>query len=135
MRQDKKSGASPGDLAPKTLSKPVTDILVARGDQQVVLSTAKNAGAKFSSGGFPDSGASLERRRLAGTCVGARPDLPPQLFEKLLETASDVVRNKLVAEKPQARQEIRRAVGTGLSIRAKSPARPRNMRPCGRSAA
>ena len=36
----------------KTLAEAVTDVLVERGDQQVVLSTAKNVGAKFSNKGF-----------------------------------------------------------------------------------
>ena len=109
----------------KTLSKPVTDILVARGDQQVVLSTAKNAGARFSSGGFTILVNRSKGDDLLGTCVAARPDLPPQLFEKLLETASDVVRSKLVAEQPQARQEIRRAVGSATEIvRAISASQP-----------
>ena len=36
----------------KTLPEALTDVLVERGDQQVVLSTAKNAGARFSGNGF-----------------------------------------------------------------------------------
>src|SRR5882757_5032198 len=36
----------------RSLSELVTDELVERGDQQVVLSTAANLGAKFSNGGF-----------------------------------------------------------------------------------
>jgi uncharacterized protein (DUF2336 family) len=109
----------------KTLSERVTDILVERGDQQVVLSTAKNAGAKFSSGGFTIMVSRSKGDDLLGTCVGARPDLPPQLFEKLLETASDVVRSKLVAENPHARREIRLAVGSATEIiRAKAAGQP-----------
>src|SRR5664279_1334246 len=94
----------------KSLAAAVTDVLVERGDQQVVWSTAKNAGAKFSSGGF---GILVNRSTgddMLAACVGARPDIPPHLFEKLLETASDVVRGKLVAEKPHARPDIDRAV-------------------------
>lgn len=109
----------------KALSERVTDILVERGDQQVVLSTAKNAGAKFSSGGFTIMVSRSKGDDLLGTCVGARPDLPPQLFDKLLETASDVVRSKLVAENPHARREIRRAVGSATEIiRAKAAGHP-----------
>jgi uncharacterized protein (DUF2336 family) len=109
----------------KTLSEPITDILVARGDQQVVLSTAKNAGAKFSRGGFAILVHRSKGDDLLGTCVGARPDLPPQLLEKLIEAASDVVRRKLVAEKPQARREILRAVGSATEIvRAVSASQP-----------
>ncbi len=94
----------------KTLAESVTDVLVERGDPQVVLSTAKNPGAKFSNKGF----AILVKRsdgddRLA-TCVGARPDIPEQLFEQLLETASATVRAKLETERPAAKQDIHRVV-------------------------
>ena len=94
----------------KILPEAVTDILVERGDQQVVLSTAKNAGAKFSNKGFTilinrsngDDGLAI--------CVGTRPDLPPQLFQQLLEVASNIVRTKLEAESPYAKREIDRVV-------------------------
>ena len=94
----------------QTLAEAVTDVLVKRGDPQVVLSTAKNPGAKFSDKGF----AILVKRsdgddRLA-TCVGARPDIPERLFEQLLETASATVRAKLEAERPAAKQDIHRVV-------------------------
>ncbi len=94
----------------QTLAEAVTDVLVERGDPQVVLSTAKNPGAKFSNNGF----AVLVKRsdgddRLA-TCVGARPDIPGPLFEQLLETASATVRAKLETERPAARQDIHRVV-------------------------
>ena len=105
----------------KTLSEPVTDILVERGDQQVALSTAKNAGAKFSGGGFRTLVNRSKGDDLLAACLGARPDLPPQLFDRLLETASDVVRSKLLAENPRARREIRRAVGSATElVRAKA---------------
>ena len=41
-------------------------------------------------------------------CVGARADLPPQLFEQLLEAASETVRAKLVAERKYAASDIDR---------------------------
>ena len=90
----------------KALAAAVTDVLVERGDQQVVWSTAQNAGAKFSSGGFATLVNRSKGDDLLAACVGARPDIPPQLFDKLLETASDVVRSKLVAERPHARRDI-----------------------------
>jgi uncharacterized protein (DUF2336 family) len=94
----------------KTLAEAVTDVLVARGDQQVVLSTAKNPGAKFSSGGFTILVDRSKDDDLLAACVGARPDIPPQLFEKLLDAASEVVRRKLIAEIPHARRDIHRVV-------------------------
>jgi uncharacterized protein (DUF2336 family) len=95
----------------KTLPEALTDVLVERGDQQVVLSTAKNAGAKFSSAGF---NVLIKRSRgddQLTACVGARPDLPPQLFEQLLEAASETVRAKLVAERKHAKSDIDLVIG------------------------
>jgi uncharacterized protein (DUF2336 family) len=94
----------------RSLSESITDVLVERGDQQVVLSTAENRGAKFSNLGF----SSLVRRsegddRLAA-CVGCRPEIPTHLFLKLLAKASDSVRAKLEAAYPGARSLVRKAV-------------------------
>ena len=94
----------------QTLGEPVTDVLIERGDQQVVLSTVQNTGAKFSQNGF----AILVRRSKAddrlATCVGSRPDIPADLFIELLETASDFVRSKLEAENPRIKHDIDRTV-------------------------
>ncbi len=94
----------------KRLSEAVTDVLVKRGDRDVLLSTAKNAGARFSRNSF-----SILVKRAKGDdaltgCVGGRADLPQALFEKLLEAASDVVRAALQAERGHAAHEIDRAV-------------------------
>jgi uncharacterized protein (DUF2336 family) len=95
----------------KTLPEALTDVLVERGDQQVVLSTAKNPGAIFSGKGF-DTLVKRSRGDDALTfCVGMRPDLPPQLFAQLLAAASEKVSNKLVAERDHAPSDIHRVVG------------------------
>ena len=75
------------------------------------MSTAKNAGAKFSGKGF-----GIMIRRSHGddqlaACVGTRPDLPPQLFEQLLEAASETVRAKLVAERRHRVSDVDHVVG------------------------
>jgi uncharacterized protein (DUF2336 family) len=94
----------------KTLAEQVTDVLVERGDQQVLLSTAQNSGAKFSDNGFAILADRSDGDDLLAACVGIRADLPPQIFERLLETASLTVRAKLEAESPHARNAIDRAV-------------------------
>lgn len=93
-----------------SLSEAVTDILVERGGPLVALSTVENGGAKFSDFGF----STLVRRaegddRLAAS-VGARPEIPPHLFVKLLARASQAVRVKLEAMHPNATDEVNRAV-------------------------
>ena len=73
----------------KTLSEAVTDVLVERGDPQVALSTAQNAGAKFSNKGFTILVKRSNADDQLATCVGSRPDIPLQLFRELLESASE----------------------------------------------
>jgi uncharacterized protein (DUF2336 family) len=90
----------------KALPESLTEVLVERGDQQVVLSTAKNAGAKFSSKGFDILVRRSEGDDQLTTCVGLRHDLPHQLFERLLQAASNTVRAKLEAECIHAKSEI-----------------------------
>jgi uncharacterized protein (DUF2336 family) len=94
----------------KILAETVTDVLVERGDQQVVLSTAKNEGAKFSNKGFTILVKRSDGDDRLAMCVGARPDIPQQLLEQLLETASETVRSKLATENPRAKLDIHRVV-------------------------
>jgi uncharacterized protein (DUF2336 family) len=94
----------------KSLTEALTDVLVERGDQQVVLSTAQNAGAKFSSGGFKILVNRANGDDRLTECIGLRPDFPPQLFDPLFEAASKMVRRKLEAESPHARHHVHSAV-------------------------
>jgi uncharacterized protein (DUF2336 family) len=94
----------------RSLSTAITDVLVERGDAQVILSTAENTGARFSEAGF----AGLVQRsdgadRLA-ISVGSRADIPWHVFTTLLAKASDHVRVKLAAEHPHAKDEVGRVV-------------------------
>jgi hypothetical protein len=87
------------------LASAVTDILVESGDRRVVLSTVKNAGAKLSDNDFV-----LVRRSNGGDqlaeCVGARLDVPERVFHQLLDAASDAVRAKLKAARPEFKDDI-----------------------------
>jgi uncharacterized protein (DUF2336 family) len=86
----------------KSLSEAVTDVLVQRGDRDVVHSVVKNSGARFSDAGFR-----MLVKRTAGddvlaTEVGRRSDIPRLHFLTLLEKASSAVRARLAAENPLA---------------------------------
>ena len=90
----------------KSLSEAVTDVLVERGDRDVVHSVVKNGGARFSDAGFR-----MLVRRSAGDDdlaveVGMRSDIPRPHFLVLLEKASSAVRSRLAAENPQASSAI-----------------------------
>jgi hypothetical protein len=65
----------------KTLPDKLTDILVERGDQQVVLSTAKNASSRFSDKGFNTLIKRAHGDDALTSCVAMRSDLPEQLFD------------------------------------------------------
>jgi uncharacterized protein (DUF2336 family) len=89
-----------------SLSEAVTDVLVERGDREVVHSVVKNVGARFSDAGFR-----MLVKRSAGdddlaTIVGMRSDIPRPHFLLLLEKASNAVRTRLAAENPQASAAI-----------------------------
>ena len=92
------------------LSEAVTDILVQRGDRQVVHSVASNAGALFS-----DTGLQMLVTRAANdddlaTYLGKRNDIPRRHFLVLLEKASATVRERLTAENPRAGAAIKGVV-------------------------
>jgi uncharacterized protein (DUF2336 family) len=86
----------------KALSEAVTDVLVSRGDRQVVHSVAKNRGARFSDAGFRMLVKRASGDDVLATHVGSRPDIPRQHFLLLLDKASAAVRTRLMAENPGA---------------------------------
>jgi uncharacterized protein (DUF2336 family) len=93
-----------------TLSEAVTDVLVVRGDQMVVLSSAENRGAAFSEAGYSTLVRRAEGDDRLTLCVGSRPEIPLHHFLRLLDKASEKVRAKLEAVYPQAKREVREAV-------------------------
>ena len=88
------------------VSEAVTDVLVARGDQQVVQTVASNPGARFSNGGF---GLLVKRSGeddVLAERVGLRRDIPRQHFLKLIANASETVRAKLAQANPHAADAV-----------------------------
>ena len=86
----------------RSLSEAVTDVLVERGDREVVHSVVKNAGARFSDAGFRMLVKRSTGDDALATEVGRRHDIPRPHFLMLLEKASNAVRARLAAENPQA---------------------------------
>jgi uncharacterized protein (DUF2336 family) len=93
------------------IAEPVTDVLVRRGDHEVVHSVAENRGARLSNDGFVllvDRAGSDEA---LAEKVGLRPDIPPRLFRDLLLKATEVVQQRMLASaKPEKQAEIRRVM-------------------------
>ena len=94
----------------ESLSEAVTDVLVERGDRDVVHSVVRNSGARFSDAGFRMLVKRSSGDDILATEVGLRPDIPRPHFLVLLEKASSEVRARLAAENPQAGTAIDGAV-------------------------
>ena len=95
----------------RSLSEGLTEVLVARGDRQVVQTVVKNTGARFSDAGFR----MLVKRSTGDDAlaiqVGARRDLPRQHFLRLLQEASATVRTRLATENPDATGAVESVLG------------------------
>src|SRR3954464_9130811 len=94
----------------KVLSGAVTDVLVQRGNDEVVQSTVNNPGAEFTERGFTRLVNRAEGDDDLSTCVGLRPNIPRHLYLKLLARASDAVRQRLEAANPQQAAQVPTAV-------------------------
>jgi uncharacterized protein (DUF2336 family) len=93
------------------LSESVTDVLLSRGDEEVVFKLATNTRARFSASGYTllVKDAQIDDR-LAET-IALRFDIPPRLLRQLLERATDTVRGRILAlAPPETRNEIQRVV-------------------------
>jgi uncharacterized protein (DUF2336 family) len=111
----------------RALHQDVTDVLVDRGNRDVVHAVAKNDGARFSESGFWKLVHRSENDIVLTLEVGARKDIPRHAFQKLIAKASDEVKARLAAVNPQAESDIRQAVSdvTG-SMQAKFGPATRN---------
>ena len=108
----------------RVLSRAVTDVLVQRGNDEVVQSTVNNPGAEFSEGGFDRLVSRAEGDDELATCLGQRPTLPRHLYLKLLAKASAAVRERLQTAHPEhagnipsaVREATRRAHATPAAV-------------------
>jgi uncharacterized protein (DUF2336 family) len=92
------------------ISEAISDILVTRGNRDVVLSVTQNEGASFSDAGY---GTLVDRSiddEVLAICVGMRKDIPRKHFHTLISKASQVVLAKLAASNPTAVAEVQRVL-------------------------
>jgi uncharacterized protein (DUF2336 family) len=85
----------------RVLSGAVTDVLVLRGNDEVIQSTVDNPGAEFSERGFSRLVNRAESDDNLATCIGLHPTIPRHLYLRLLAKASVTVRARLEAANPQ----------------------------------
>ena len=92
------------------LGEAITDILIERGECQVVRAVAKNAGARISERGFRDLILRAGDDSELGLFIGLRRDIPRHHFVRLLEIVSAEVCNKIIAANSQFSGAARAAV-------------------------
>ncbi len=93
------------------IGEAVTDVLVRRGDAEVMHNVADNQTARLSEGGFSALVKRAEGDGDLAEKVGQRPDIPAHLFRDLLVRATAVVQQRLLqAAKPETRSEIQRVL-------------------------
>jgi uncharacterized protein (DUF2336 family) len=93
------------------IGEAITDVLVRRGDPEVIRSIADNHSAKLSEGGFSTLVQRAEGDGVLAEKVGLRHDIPPRLFRDLLVRATAVVQQRLLAAaKPDTKAEIQRVL-------------------------
>ena len=90
----------------KEIDKSVTDVLVERGNVEVARKVAVNQGARLSGTGYAKLVRRAEDDELTDS-IGKRADIPPQLFQELMQKATEAVRARLLAARPDAEDVLR----------------------------
>ena len=94
-----------------TLSAVITDVLVERGDRDVVRRAAGNAGAEFSPGSYSELIKRAAQDGVLTLRIGQRSDLSGEHLKQLLDGTLDVIRRRLSSVVNPVRQvEIKRAM-------------------------
>ena len=105
------------------LSPDLTDVMVRRGDLDVVRRAAGNAGAAFSTGGYSTLIKRAGQDGVLTLKVGQRDDLSAEQLKDLLNGSIDVVRRRLFeVVKPARQMAIKRAMNeiSGMMERVES---------------
>ena len=93
------------------LSPVVTDVLVDRGDREVVTRVAVNSGARFSKTGMSMLAMRANGDNELTQAMTRRPDISPALFKRLLSHATEEARQRLLdAAGPAERDAINRVL-------------------------
>ena len=96
----------------RQLDEAVTDMLLDRGNRDVIHKLAQNSGARFSEAGFTTLVVKAETDERLAETVGGGSTSRSHLFEQLLLQATKTVRSRLLSlAPPETRREIRRVLG------------------------
>ncbi|MBR0846280.1 DUF2336 domain-containing protein [Bradyrhizobium diazoefficiens] len=94
----------------QSIGEAVTDVLVKRGNQEVVTSVARNEGARFSGSGLLHMVRRAEGDSILAEQLGLRKDVPRHVFQQLIAKASEDVRRRLEHERPEMMSQIQSSV-------------------------
>jgi len=94
----------------KTLSSEITDVLLERGDQQVVRGTVCNSGAAFSEFGYSTMVQKAKHDENLAMSVWCRSDIPRRVLIQLFRDSSAAVQIMFEAQDPRKSHLIREAV-------------------------
>src|SRR5204863_8549639 len=93
------------------IAEPLSDVLVERGDHDVVRSVAANRGARISPNAFSTLVTRAAQDDELAEKVGSRRDIPPQMLRELMLQATAEVQQRLFAAAPaDLQREIRRVL-------------------------
>src|SRR5215470_4988761 len=90
----------------QTIGHQVTDVLIERGDEQVMLNLAKNNGAKISERGYSMMVDRAKDSQQLACAIASRADIPRQHMLALFEKASTAVRKELETEAGRKAKEV-----------------------------
>ena len=98
-----------------TLTTGLTDVMVRRGDRDVVRRTAGNAGAAFSSSGYSALIKRAGQDGVLSLTIGQREDISDDQLKELLAGSIDAVRRRLLEMANPERQAAIRQAMTDIS--------------------
>jgi uncharacterized protein (DUF2336 family) len=105
----------------------VTDVLLERGDLEVIDSLVANPLAKFSERGLHKLARSAETDATLAEKLSYRCDVPTAIFEQLLMRATATVRNRLMMIMPDRRETLSAIVDEAAEKVRHEVARPRDL--------
>jgi len=108
------------------LSPDLTDVMVRRGERDVIRRAAANKGAMFSTVGYSALVKRAARDGVLTITVGQRNDLPDRLLKELLAGSADVVRRRLFDMADPTRQAAVALAMSEISAKPQPPGKQRD---------
>jgi uncharacterized protein (DUF2336 family) len=92
------------------IGEAVADILMRRGNHEVLRTVARNVTARISAEGFAVLIEAARSDKPLASLLASRPDFPPELFRELLLRADETVREHLLGDSAPVQPALRKIV-------------------------